>query len=91
MQLVFQGGTSAGTHWAARLSAPQLLLSHAPSSAKLLGSVPMGPAYPAAATHRRHAEAWASVRVAALEQVLQAARRAGVPWEAWEAAAGLLR
>ena len=51
----------------------------------------MGPAYPAAATHRRHAEAWASVRVAALEQVLQAARRAGVPWEAWEAAAGLLR
>ncbi len=34
---------------------------------------------------------WALVSVVAMEQVLQAARRVGVPWEAWEAAAALLR
>lgn len=99
MQLVYQGGTSGVAHWSARLSALQLLLSRAPSSGKLgAAAIPTSaPVWPGSAlpgattTHRRHGEAWASVRVAALEQVLQAARRAGVPWEAWEAAAGLLR
>ena len=74
------------SHWAQRLAIPQMV--HSPSHVSIahLSSPPPVPGGGFAS----HAM-WASVCIAALEQVLQAARRAGVPWEAWEAAASLLR